>query len=220
MLQLKDKNKVFIYLLLFIFLSTIFNFNFENYLRDKFVIKEILVSEDNYKNKFNSFLNKNIFKIDKIKILNNLQNYPELEKFKINKIYPDKLNIKLIETLPIAKIYKNNEIFLIGKNGRIFQKKNYNLKIPLIEGDPELKKTNYFLKLLEEADIDLKEIKKIIPYPSGRWDLLMIDGIVIKLPIYNVEDALMKSKLMYNNKEIQKSILDLRIKNRIIISNE
>ena len=76
MLQLKDKNKVFIYLLLFIFLSTIFNFNFENYLRDKFIIKEILVSEDNYKNKFNSFLNKNIFKIDKIKILNNLQNYP------------------------------------------------------------------------------------------------------------------------------------------------
>ena len=68
----------------------------------KFVIKEILVSRIIIKINL-IFSNKNIFKIDKIKILNNLQNYL-VKKIEINKIYPDKLNIKLIETLPIANL--------------------------------------------------------------------------------------------------------------------
>ena len=218
--QISKKKKIYIYFFLLIFLSTIYNFNIKGFFEKNFKIVNLENNDNSLAYELNNLINQNILKLNKNEISNYLENYPILDSFKINKVYPNKLKIELIRTQHLAKIIYNNEIFFIGENGKLFQDDTKNLEILMIQGNVNIKTVNKFLNLLKKTSFDLSEIKFLIFFPSGRWDIIFNNDRIIKLPRNNVFKLINKAELLLKDQNFDKKIIDLRINNKIILSNE
>ncbi len=220
MRQLTDKiKKVFLYLSLLFFLSTISNLHILNSLKEFFNIEEIKIKNIAYEKEFIHILGKNIFKIKKTDIEKILIKFPNIEKFRVNKIYPDKLSISLFETKLLAKIVKNNNLYIIGSNGNMFLGEG-SYDLPLIEGTQSIDKINLILKNIYSNNINLELINKLIFYESDRWDIIFKDKTTLRLPNLQFLKVMKKAKILIEREEFKSKIIDLRIKNKVIVSNE
>ncbi len=218
--QPTDKIKrIFIYILIFLFVSTIFNFQILNSFLKLFKINKIQIKNIVYHKEFNPFLGQNIFNINKKDVMSVITKFPNIEKYKINKIYPNQISISLFETKPIGKIFKNNELFLIGSNGKTFQGID-NKNLPLIEGTLEMGKINYFLKKIQLSNFSLNKMEKLIYYPSNRWDVIFKDRTILKLPSKQIINNLKRAEILLRRKDFKSKVIDLRIKNKVILYNE
>ena len=100
MLQLKNKNKVYFYIIAFLFLSTITNNTFVKSFNKIFLVNKINI--DIKKHELNKIISsetnflktQNIFFINQRQIINKLSNLNFLENISIRKSYPSTLIIK------------------------------------------------------------------------------------------------------------------------------
>ena len=99
-----SKYKLYLYLFFFIFLTSIFNFKFlENY-KNKFSLKEIQITGlPDYEKKMiekelNKLQNTNIFKINKDRVSEILNQFSFLDKIYVNKAMPSTINLNLSKT--------------------------------------------------------------------------------------------------------------------------
>tara|TARA_X000000368_G_C22907562_1_gene657007 strand:+ start:25 stop:693 length:669 start_codon:yes stop_codon:yes gene_type:complete len=215
------KKKIYFYLFFLFFLSSIFNFEIKKSIDQFFIIKKIEYVNKDLNIKIDQYLYKNIFKLDKKEISSLLiNNYPMLNSFKINRIYPNKLKINLVETNAIAKTYIDGELFYIGENKKIFVHNSKDLDIPIIKGFVELDKINKFLKIIYKSSLDYKNIEYLVYHKSNRWDIFFKDNIILMLPIDLNDDVIRNADLILKDDSFKKKIIDLRIKNKLIISNE
>jgi len=227
--QLIGKKKYLFYILLFLFLSTTNNTNLTNNLellsRLELIELQGLKSSLNYKIKkdLEFLIGKNIYKLDRSIIKKKLENYNFIESYDVIKKYPSKIIIKIEKTQMLAKTYKNNDIYLIGSNGKFINNKilDYNENIPTIFGNFTSKDFVNLKKELNKSDFVFKDIKDIFFYPSGRWDIKTKDNLIIKLPNKNIDKAIDKFNLIIQSNELKEyNIIDLRMSNQIILSNE
>ncbi|MBD1160655.1 cell division protein FtsQ/DivIB [Pelagibacterales bacterium SAG-MED15] len=220
-LQLIDKiKKIPIYIILLFFLSTTYNSQLAKNLNEIFKIKKVEIKNNLYKQEFSNLIDQNIFKINKKHIMNNIIKFPILEKFKINKIYPNTISISLIETKILAKFYIKEDLFYIGANGNIFKIKNDNHKVLLIEGNYNLNKFNLFLKNIMISNLNFDSIEKLIFYPSYRWDVVFENKTILKLPNKELQKNLQTAEILLQKDEFKGKVIDLRINNKVIVSNE
>ncbi len=222
MLLLIDKKiKIFFYLILFLLFSTFNNLNLQLYFNSKFKVINIENRNESMKiYDLNYLLNRNIFNIDKKFLSNKLENNSILKFYEVKKIYPDTIRIQLIKSNPIAKIIQNGNTVYIGDNGKIFNSTHVNYEIPEIIGKIDLEHLNRIIKIVKNSSFKLNKIKTIKIYPSNRFDLLFNNKDIIKFP-HNVDKrSLENAFIIYKNKNIYKKKIDLRLKNKIITSNE
>ena len=231
MLQLIDKRfKFFFYLILFILLNTQIakDQNFERELITSIKNIEVVgLSEENNLKVYQTLkflLDKSIFFINKNDFHNILKENNLVESYYIKKIYPNLIKIKIKQADLLAITNQKNKKFYIGSNGRLIsikQIKKFDDKLPFVYG-----KNNYinFIKLkkiIDDSKFEFEQIESFYYFPSNRWDIKTKDGILIKLPEKNIKDSLNFSKLIKANKKFKdKKIIDLRINNKITLSNE
>ena len=218
--QSTDKIKtIFAYILIFLFASSIFNFQILNSFLKLFKINKIEIKNITYEKEFNLFEGQNIFNLNKRDVINVITKFPNIEKYKINKIYPNQIRISLFETKPIGKIFKNNELFIIGSNGKIFKGKDIK-NLPLIEGTLEMNKINNFLKKIQLSTFSLNKIEKLVYYPSNRWDVIFNDKTILKLPSEQITTNIKRAEILLRTKDFKSKVIDLRIKDKLILYNE
>ena len=71
--------------------------------------------------------------------------------------------------------------------------------------------------MLQVSKLNYASVKDIIFFKSGRFDIKLKSGIIIKFPIkYDMEIINYGNNLLTQKKFINSKIIDLRIKNRII----
>ena len=143
MLQSINKNKLYLYFLFYIFLSSVFNIQLIKNYKNKFNLKNINIIglTDNEKRsvvkELINFQNTNIFMIKEDEVLEKLNKFDFLESIYVNKIIPSSINLNLTKTSVLGKTLKNGEIFYIGKNEKLinsrqlFEKKN----VPTVFGE-------------------------------------------------------------------------------------
>ncbi len=222
MLQPIDKKlKIYFYLILFLLFSTFFNTNLAFFFNKKFKIVNIENQNENMKIFESSYLlNKNIFNIDKKFLSRKLKNNSILRSYEIKKIYPDTLRIQLVKSNPIAKIIQNENTVYLGDNGKVFNFTQVNYQIPEIVGKINVEYINRIIKIIDDSSFKLNEIKVIKIYPSNRFDLIFKNNGIIKFP-HNFDQKLIeKAFVFYKNNNVYSNIIDLRLKNKIITSNE
>ena len=229
MLQLKNKNKIYFYILSFVFLSTIVNNNFSINVDKFFLIKNIYIDIDEEENKnliksqTNFLLNSNIFKINRNAIVKKISNLNFLEKIEIYKNYPSQIIIKAKETEIIAVTYLNQKKYFVGLNGKFISEKKLNniKKLPTIFGKFKIDDFISFREKLNQNKVDYSKISKYYFHKNKRWDLYFNNNILLKLPEKNIENALSLFKhFQKNNKIKSNTIVDLRIANRVILNYE
>ena len=95
------------------------------------------------------------------------------------------------------------------------------LDLPLVLASNNYKKFFHLKKTIDESKFDSQEIETFYYFQTGRWDLKTKSGLVIKLPNQDIKDAMNRAHIMINDNKLNKfNILDMRIKNYIITSNE
>ncbi len=222
MLQPIDKKiKIYFYLILFLLFSTFYNMNLTKYVNSKFKVINIENQNDNMEiYELDYLLNNNIFKIDSKFLSYKLKNNPVLGSYEIRKIYPNTIRILLVRSNPIAKIIQNENTSYLGDNGKIFDTTSENYQIPEIKGKIDLEYINRIIKTINNSSFKLNKIKVIKIYPSNRFDLVFYNKDIIKFPHYVDQKFIENAFIFYKNKNIYGNTIDLRLKNKIITSNE
>ena len=229
MLQSISKKRIYFYFLILLLLSSTFNLSIVSRFNKLNLISHINITglSDKEKNVLEKnleiFLNKNIFFISRDEIVKRLKTNSFLDNYNVVKVLPSKLLVNVKKTEFVGKTILNGEKFYIGKNGKLTKtflvEKEYNL--PQVFGNFQV---NDFLKLqniLNVNSFNLKKIKKYYYYKSNRWDIENNNKIVLMLPSNNLEQSLKNYRSFLKKKKIVPGqLIDLRMKNKIIITNE
>ena len=223
------KKKFYPFLLIILVFVTSINNKIFNEKKDSFYnLDSIEVTGLNKKfnseieKKLNFLKNTNIFFIDGQVLIDQINNYNFIENFNIIKFYPSKILIKLKKTEFLAKTIQNNNYFFIGSNGKFinFEKFDEKVNLPIVYGKFTPTQFLKFNKIIKNIDLDHNIINEIFFYPSGRVDIKTRNNLIIKLPLENVKEAIIIVNKIINNKNYNNNIIDLRVPNQLILSNE
>ncbi len=227
--QYKDKKKniLFLFLILF-FLSSINSQLFVEKKKSFYELKYIevkgLTNEINLEieQSLNFLKNTNIFFIDGEILKDQINKYNFIENYSIFKLYPSKIILELEQADFLARTIKNNETFLIGSNSEFINTKKFSNyeDLPIVFGKFSADKFINFKKIIHQSDLSYNNIKEIFFYPSGRIDIKNSDNILIKFPVNNLKKSLDIANEVINNENFNNNVIDLRIPNQLILSNE
>ena len=165
----------------------------------------------------NNLLYKSIFIINKGKIKNILEKYNIIQEFSVKKIYPSILNIEIKPTKFIARVYNNGQ-YLVGANGKLIEDKDNNELLPYIFGEFSSQHFLSFKKNIEKSIFSFSNLKTLYFFPSGRWDILTDNDILIKLPQDHIIASLNLSKKLIDNDNFKNNkFIDLRVRNHLVV---
>ena len=223
----KKKNILFLFLTLF-FLSSINNQLFVKKKQSFYNIKSIkVVGLDNAINleieeNLNFLINTNIFFIDKEILKDQLSKYNFIENYNIFKSYPSKIILELQQAEFLARTIRNNETFLIGSNSKFINIGKFNNyeNLPMVFGKFTAEKFINFKNIIYQSDLSYNSVKEIFFYPSGRIDIKNKDNVLIKFPIEKLDHSLKIAYQIINSINFNNNVIDLRIPNQVILSNE
>tara|TARA_B110000114_G_scaffold157585_1_gene172241 strand:+ start:40 stop:717 length:678 start_codon:yes stop_codon:yes gene_type:complete len=222
--QLIDKkNKIIIYLLFLFILSTTSSKFLENKKSYSTTINQInvegLSNTDNLKiyNELNKLFYKNILLVEKEEIQSIIAKYNIIEKYNIKKIYPSTININIKPTKFVARL-SNNDQLLVGANGKIITDKKNSEILPYLFGEFNSEDFLVFQKNIIQSKFTFKEFKTLYFFSSNRWDILINNDILIKLPQDNLLESLNRAyKIISSDDFKNKNLVDLRVNNHLIV---
>ena len=230
MLQSIDKKRsIFFYILILFFLSTISNISLNHSASSLLQVNKIEVSGlDNDLNtiiekKLEYIIGKNIFYLNNREIENKLNNFDYIHNYTVSRSFPSKINIKLKKTKLLAITYRDNKLLYVGSNKKIIflPQKKPDDSLPIIFGN--FSKNEFFKlrRIISESKFDINKIKEYYYFPSKRWDIKLNDEILVKLPIENINNSInILDEVLNENVRKQNKVVDLRVSNQIIFSNE
>ena len=222
MLQQINK-KIIFYISLVIILGTFNNKNLKNFDLPKINmvnIEGIEFNDNEYLKIMNLIKLNNLLSIQKSQIKEILNSNNLIEEYEVFKKYPSSLEIKIEKTNFLASTNINGKNYLVGSNGKFINTKDYSQNLPFIFGNFETEKFLEFKNIILQTDFKYNNIKYFYYFPSGRWDIEMISGVLIKLPIIGLKESLNLSIDLLEDKEFSNiKILDIRQKNQIVIND-
>ena len=222
MMHQRKGKKILIYLFILIFVGSINNtaltkIKFEN-------IKNISILGLNDEENLN-ILNdikdldlKSIFLINKNEISKIINSNNLVEKYEITKKYPHSLDIKITKTNFLARINSNGQIYLVGSNGKLSDIKFSDKELPYIFGKPEINEFLKFIDIIYQSKFSLNEIENLYFFPSGRWDVEIYSGALIRLPKKQLKKYFDLSVMMLNDQRFKDTkTIDVRQVDQVII---
>jgi len=194
-----------------------------------FTIKNLTINEIRFENnkivsneeliKDLSFLyNKNIIFLNTLEIKKKLNKNSFIESLQVKKVYPNKLVIKIFEKQPIAIIFHENKKFFLGKKFELIKyKKIFKYEnLAVINGDEKSFKKLFINLKKTKFPSDL--VKKYELQKAGRWNIELIDGRLIKLPINNYKKSLKNFLKIKADRNFEKyKIFDYRLNDQLIL---
>ena len=169
--------------------------------------------------KLNFLYRENLFFLNLNDIEKNLKNEAFIESFSLKKIYPNTLKIIIAEKEPIAILQDKRKKFYISDKGDFidFQDIERYRDLPTVFGNGKLFYSLY--QDLQNIKFPLETIKSFYFFESGRWDLVMYDDKMIKLPNKDYLLSLKNYMESRNNSNFNSyKIFDYRIKDQLILN--
>ena len=218
------KKSLFGLIILFIFLTTYtpksnFIFNSNLYIKKIDIENNSALKTDAIKSKLNFLYRENLFFLNIKDIEENLKNETLIESFSIKKIYPNTLKLTIFEKKPIAVLQNKKKKFFVSDKGDLIDFKNLEMynDLPIVFGNGE----NFYslYQDLKNIKFPIEMIKTFYFFESGRWDRVMYDDKIIKLPIKNYIFSLKNFMLSKDNNNFENyKIFDYRIKDQLILN--
>ena len=220
--QRKSK-KILIYFFLLIIISSINNISLNNLRFQKLLNVEVSGLSDKENkvilDQIKDFKFKNIFLIDKVEINNLINSNSLVETYQIFKKYPSDIKIIIKKTKFLAKINYNDEIFVIGSNGKLILNNFQTTNLPFIFGKPEIKEFLNFKNIIDESKFNFEQIESLYFFPSKRWDIKLKNNVLLKLSNNLTIVSLDYVYDFLKDKKITKfTTIDSRINNQIILN--
>ena len=218
------KKSFFGLIILFIFLTT-YTPKFDFIIGSDFSIQTIeiegnsILNSDEIIKKINFLYSENLFFLNLRDIEKKLKNETFIESFTLKKIYPNILKIIIVEKKPIVVLQNKKKKFYISDKGDFidFQDIERYRNLPTVFGNGKLFYSLY--QDLQNIKFPLETIKSFYFFESGRWDLVMYDDKMIKLPNKDYLLSLKNYMESRNNSNFNSyKIFDYRIKDQLILN--
>ena len=218
------KKSFFGLIILFIFLTT-YTPKFNFIIGSDFSIQTIeiegnsILNSDEIIQKINFLYRENLFFLNLRDIEKKLKNETFIESFSLKKIYPNILKIIIVEKKPIVVLQNKKKKFYISDKGDFidFQDIERYRDLPTVFGNGKLFYSLY--QDLQNIKFPLETIKSFYFFESGRWDLVMYDDKMIKLPNKDYLLSLKNYMESRNNSNFNNyKIFDYRIKDQLILN--
>ena len=165
------------------------------------------------------YLVEDLFFLKSSEIENILNQNNLVEKYKIFKKYPSTLEVKIQKAEPLAFLIKDAQYFSLGSNGKLIASKEAIKNIPIIFGDFEIRDFFKLKNFIDESNFNYQQITELFYFQSGRWDIKIKSGILIKLSSENLKDSLnLLVKILDEQKFKKLKVIDMRQKNQVVIS--
>ena len=216
--------KILLYLFLFIILGTINNKNLNKFNFPK--INQIQIygletDNNNFNKKIEALKLNNLFFLDKSQIKDLFDTNNLIEEYKIFKRYPTSLKVEIVETNFIALVNINGKTFFVGSNGRLIETKDNLKNLPYIFGNLDMNSFLSLKNIIDNSTLEFKEIQSLYFFPSGRWDIEISSGVLIKLPSDRLKESLdLSLELLSNEKFANAKLIDVRQKNQVIVNEQ
>ena len=221
------KKSIFVWLFLFITLTTFyFDFNKTSFV-ESFKLKQIEINGvknadiNSINLRLEYFKDQNVFFLKQEEIANAIIDLDFINKVGIKKIYPNKIKLQIEEYKIIAIIIDDLKKYVLGEDGNIIKKHTNNFdSLPIVYGQNTSSHFPEFYRFLNEINFKTEEVKHFKFFETNRWDVLLKNGKLIKLP--EDKDKIRKSikKFISINKDDEFNkfkIFDFRVKNQLII---
>lgn len=216
-----------IYIFLFLLLLTSYNPQENSINKDSIFlpIKHIIIEnnkvvENKLLLKNLSYLyGKNLALLKKKNVKKTLENFDFISSTKFKKIYPNTLKIIVVEKIPIAVYILEKKKFYISEQGDLINYIEFEdfKNLPTVFGKYLTFKTLY-TKLLK-LKFKIQQVKSYYYFESGRWDIELKNGKIIKLPISHNEKSIINFMRIKNEINYGKHIIfDYRINNQLILN--
>ena len=216
--------KILLYFFLFIILGT-----FNNKSLNKFEFPKInRINISGFETHNNNFLEKleilklnNLFLLKKSQIEELFDTNNLIEEYKIFKKYPSSLEVEIIKTKFLALLNIDGKTFFVGSNGKLIETKDNLKDLPYIFGNLDVNSFLRLKKIIDNSTLKFKEIRNLYFFPSGRWDVELSSGILIKLPNEKLKESLdLSLNLLNNEKFVNVKLIDVRQKNQVIVNEQ
>ena len=210
--------------LLLLFLFSTYNIKFDKTFFPNLQVKNItiennkIVKEEEIIEKLSFLYETNFFFLRTKNIENKLREIQFIESYKIKKVYPNKLRIKIIEKKPIAVIQRMKQKKYYTTRGDLIDFREIKIfkDLPIVFGDEKSFSTFYLN--LKNINFPFEEIKTFYFFESKRWDLLTSKNQLIKLPIKDYNKSLLNFINLKDQANFEKyKIFDYRIKDQLIL---
>lgn len=224
-MHLTKSKKILLYLFLFVILSTFHNQILKNikYPNLKDIIVLGLNENQNMEitNKLIFLKFQNLFILNSTKIKKILDTNTLIESYTVFKKFPSSLIIEIEQTKILANTFKEGSNYLVGSNGKLIKANQKKIDKPFLFGNFT---NDYFLglkEIIDKSKLEYKDIKKIYFFDSGRCDIELLNGLLIRLPEKNLLQSLNLSvELMSSEKFKDIRSIDARIKNQLILDDQ
>ena len=222
MLQQKSK-KFFVYIFLFFLVGT---FNNKNLSKLNFPeINDIYVTGLNEEQNLEVLKSLRTYKINSLFLLNRFQieklinNFNHIENYSVFKKYPSSIKIELSETRYLAYVTKDDKKYLLGSNGKLIKTNNQKKILPYFFGSLNIDEFFKLKRVIDKLNFDYRKIKNIYFFPSGRWDLEINSGILIRLSGSRLEESLKLSiRILEDGNFRNIKTIDVRQLNQVIVN--
>ena len=218
------KNNFFL-LIFFFTVFTTYNFNERKQNSSIFFPIKKIVIENTFaidptklKAELEFLRNTSLFVLNEKNITRVIDKFDFISTIHLKKKYPNTLKILISEKVPVATEINGKKKYYITKNGKKIN--HVELKIfedlPLIFG--KHKNFNFLFSELEKSNFKINNIKAFYYFEIGRWDIVLKNKKIIKLPKENYQNILTELNLILNNSKFSKyKVFDYRIKDQLIL---
>jgi cell division protein FtsQ len=147
---------------------------------------------------------------------------PRIADATIQKLYPDRLQITITERSAFALWQKGGRVSVIADDGSVLEPyvSRPFVELPLLVGTGAEKRGKEFMQLLDRYPEVRANVRASILIAERRWNLRLKNGLDIKLPETDIEQALerlvaLDHDLKLTSRDI--AVLDLRLPERVSV---
>ncbi len=150
-----------------------------------------------------------------------LLRHPWIKEATVSRVYPDKLNVEIIERTAHALWQSENGLQLINADGLVLEAYDgRDHSMPLVVGRSANLAAKDFIALMDRYPSIASQARAYIMVGERRWDVELANGVTIMLPEKNVENelaALVEADRQHAllSRDIRR--VDLRIAERMVI---
>ena len=223
---MKTKKNLFIWIFIFIFLTTYSLNSIQKKKISFFLIKKInvegLLNVNRYdlESALEEFYGKNLIFLNREKLNKIGSNFSFIKEIKINKVYPNTLNIIVKENKPLGILIEKDKKILLLENGNeiLNFKLNAEKNLLFVKGEGARKKFHKFYEILETTNFKIELIHELNHFDVNRWDIVLKNGKVVKLPTDRFEKSIEKFISIYDKDNFSNfKTFDFRINGQLIL---
>ncbi len=166
-----------------------------------------------------------ILRININKIRERINKLPWIKSARVERHFPNKISLSLVERVPLARWQKNRQLSLIDTQGDIIPRVDLArfLHLPIIIGENAPKLARQILKILSKEPHLFRRVRSVTLVSDRRWDVRLDNQIDVHLPEKNPQKAWAHLATVEHGHSILGSEvqgIDMRLENQLIIKFE